>query len=74
MLYHLKVVEVRGFVGCENELKMLEIVLKSCVALERLVIFTSKEKPIDIKQRLIKCSEKLVALLRRSSKAPILFF
>ncbi|KAF6151006.1 hypothetical protein GIB67_016484 [Kingdonia uniflora] len=40
-LDHLKFVEIYGVLGCVNELKFLEILLKFSVVLEKMVIFTT---------------------------------
>ncbi|KAL5708621.1 hypothetical protein ACHQM5_019395 [Ranunculus cassubicifolius] len=74
MLYHLKYVKIEGVQGRANELKFLEVLLRSSVVLEKVVIFTSKRLSSDSEERLIKFSEKVLSFPRASSNIAFLFF
>ncbi|KAI3989970.1 hypothetical protein MKX01_003673 [Papaver californicum] len=64
MLSH-KFVEIKGVQGCDNELKIIEFLLKNAMVLEELVLFSCKENS---------SSGKLVRTLPRTSSSIGFFF
>ncbi|MCL7051186.1 hypothetical protein MKW94_003091, partial [Papaver nudicaule] len=71
-LGHLRSVEIRGLLGYFNELKLVEIVFKNAVVLEKMHLFSSKESTTDKRQ--ITFGEKLLKLPRASSNITTFLF
>ncbi|KAF5181381.1 hypothetical protein FRX31_029032 [Thalictrum thalictroides] len=70
MFSHLKYIRVHGFDGCENEVKLLEYLLKTAPGLLSMTV-TSRKTFLKSKQW-DKCTEKLHSLPRAASNAIIL--
>ncbi|KAK9156112.1 hypothetical protein Sjap_003592 [Stephania japonica] len=70
--HHLKVVVIHGVIGCMNELKLLEFVLKNVVVLEEMVVWTVDGMPSDKKKGLMNFSKMLLRIPRASSTVAIL--
>ncbi|OVA14427.1 F-box domain [Macleaya cordata] len=75
MLHHLKFVEIREVLGCVNELKLLEILLKNSIVLEKVILFssTSEQNSRSRERRIMKFSETLITFPRASTSTLILF-
>lgn len=76
VLSHLKLVEMKGVQGCNNELKIIEFLLKNAMLLEELVLFSCKQnsssgKPV---RHLRKFYNKIRTLPRTSSSIGFFFF
>ncbi|KAK9153271.1 hypothetical protein Sjap_000751 [Stephania japonica] len=67
IFHHLKVIEIYGAIGCLNELKLLEIVMKNSMVLEKIVIWTTFGMPFDRKERLISFCQTLLRIPRGAS-------
>ncbi|KAF5174857.1 F-box/LRR-repeat protein [Thalictrum thalictroides] len=68
MLYCLKTVEIRDFLGCEEEIRFLKFLLKTSKALEKINLIASEEcHSPDIEEITTKISETLWAFPRASS-------
>ncbi|KAK9156126.1 hypothetical protein Sjap_003606 [Stephania japonica] len=65
LLRHLKFVTVEGVVGCVNEFKLLEFLLKYAVALDKVTI---NEKLPNKERELINLRKKLMEIPRASPK------
>ncbi|MCL7034933.1 hypothetical protein MKW94_010575 [Papaver nudicaule] len=70
-LDHLKSVEIRGPLGYYNELKLVEILFKNAVVLEKMLLFSSKESTTD--KRLTAFGKKLLKLPMASSNVTTIF-
>ncbi|KAF9589167.1 hypothetical protein IFM89_019483, partial [Coptis chinensis] len=69
----LKLIEIHYVRGCANELEFLKFLLKNASILEKLTIFTSKERSHESEILLTSFSERLMAYPKASSNAEILF-
>ncbi|KAI3891095.1 hypothetical protein MKW98_007400 [Papaver atlanticum] len=65
-LDHLRSVKVRGVLGNISELKLVELIFKYAVALEKMSLYSLKKSTTD--ERLIAFGEKLPTLPKASSK------
>ncbi|PIA31940.1 hypothetical protein AQUCO_04700063v1 [Aquilegia coerulea] len=73
VLCDLKDVEVHNLEGCEDELKLLEFIMKNAVVLKRISITTTKALSSARERELIEFSNKLQCLSRASSNLNIFF-
>ncbi|MCL7040274.1 hypothetical protein MKW94_018949, partial [Papaver nudicaule] len=69
-LHCLRSVEIRGLLGYYNELKLVEIIFKNAVVLEKMVLYSSKESTAD---KRLTFGEKLLKLPRASFKCHNIF-
>ncbi|KAK9156121.1 hypothetical protein Sjap_003601 [Stephania japonica] len=76
MIHHrLKVLEIHSFIGCLNELKLLQMMLKNAAALEEMLIWTMKDEMTSgRKEHLINFKKMLLKTPRASSNVAISFF
>ncbi|KAI3924042.1 hypothetical protein MKW92_053010 [Papaver armeniacum] len=65
-LDHLRSVKIRGILGNIGELKLVEVIFKHAVALEKMNLYSSKKSTTE--ERLIAFGEKLPTLPKASSK------
>ncbi|KAF9619644.1 hypothetical protein IFM89_007965 [Coptis chinensis] len=67
-LSHLKLIEIQGFCGFENEVKMVKIFLENAIFLERMIIMVSEptEWSSADKQEIMKIGRKLLKHPRAS--------
>ncbi|MCL7051187.1 hypothetical protein MKW94_003092 [Papaver nudicaule] len=71
-LDHLRSVKIRGLLGYYNEIKLVELIFKNAVVLEKMVLFSSKTSTTD--KRIITFGEKLLKLPRVSSNVYVATF
>ncbi|KAF9619651.1 hypothetical protein IFM89_007972 [Coptis chinensis] len=74
-LSHLKLVEIQGFRGYENEVKLVKFFLENATVLEQMFIMVSnsdKRSCVD-NQEMMKIGRKLLRHPRASSSVGILF-
>ncbi|KAK9156107.1 hypothetical protein Sjap_003587 [Stephania japonica] len=69
----LKVMEIRGALGCMNELKVVQILLKTATVLEKMVVSIIDGTTPDRKERLANFNKTLLTISRASSNIAILF-
>ncbi|XP_026394309.1 uncharacterized protein LOC113289299 isoform X1 [Papaver somniferum] len=70
-LDHLRSVEIRGLLGHFNELKLVEIIFKKAVVLEKMLLFSCKKSTTE--KCLLTFGEKLLTLPRASSNITTFF-
>ncbi|KAK9133763.1 hypothetical protein Scep_013291 [Stephania cephalantha] len=74
ILNHLKVIEIHNVIGCMNEFKVLEIILKNAIILEKMIIWTSAKMSTDRKEGLINFSKAPLRIPRATLNIAILFY
>ncbi|KAF9619621.1 hypothetical protein IFM89_007942 [Coptis chinensis] len=75
-LSHLKLVEIEGFRGSENEMELVNLFLENAIVLEKMIIFLCKSgecSSID-EQELVKVGRKLLTQPRASLTAGIMYW
>ncbi|MCL7037538.1 hypothetical protein MKW94_017128, partial [Papaver nudicaule] len=73
VLKHLKFVKIEGLRGSVNELKFIEILLKSSMVLEKVVLFSySIKKDPPAERRMLKLHEILLTFPKASTCTIIL--
>ncbi|KAK9156117.1 hypothetical protein Sjap_003597 [Stephania japonica] len=74
IFHRLKVIEIHNVIGCMNEFKVLQIILKNAIILEKMVIWTFAKMSTDEKEGLKSFSKALLRIPRASSNIAILFY
>ncbi|KAI3848897.1 hypothetical protein MKX03_030184 [Papaver bracteatum] len=64
-LYHLRSVKIRGVLGNISELKLVELIFKYAVALQKMNLYSSKK--LTTEEQLIAFGEALLTLPKASS-------
>ncbi|XP_026460735.1 F-box/LRR-repeat protein At4g14103-like isoform X1 [Papaver somniferum] len=70
-LHYLKFVQIQGIQGCLNELKLLQVLLKKAVVLEKVTLFCSETDSPDRAAQLVEFKEMLLAYPSASSSVSI---
>lgn len=71
-LHHLKVVKIRGFTECSNDVSLVKFLLKHGKALQEVFLCTGLSKPRDSNLR-EKIKSEIMGFSRASSNANIVF-
>ncbi|KAK9156120.1 hypothetical protein Sjap_003600 [Stephania japonica] len=67
-LFHLlKVLEISGVIGCVNEFKLLQLVLRKAIVLEKMCIQTYKGAMESKREKELKCFRKMLLMTPRAS-------
>ncbi|KAI3874319.1 hypothetical protein MKX03_019467 [Papaver bracteatum] len=74
MLSHLKYVEIKELQGCDNEVKLLQLLLGKAMVLEEVALFFRSTAGSPGRVKLKRFRDKLGAVTRASSSTNMMFF